>query len=334
MNMLSYAVVVLVVQSRFRRPDAIIGSTVHPFAAAAALVAARIRGARFLFEIRDLWPQTLVDMGAMPSGSIAARGLWWMEAVLVRRAEIVITLLPRMAEYLAQRGLPTDRILYLPNGVRSRMDPPEAAPRHVSEMLDRLEAEGRFVVGYVGAHGRANGLQVIVDAAARLQSEGDRRIHVVLVGDGPEKPGLLASARDLGLANVTFVDPVARAAVAAVLHRLDAAILHLSYVDVFRYGISPNKLFDYMANECPVLFACESGNDPVTEAGAGISLPPEDPAALAAAMRQMAGLPHRERRRMGAAGRRYIERNHDLERLAARLGDYLRTGRLVGSEAT
>jgi glycosyltransferase involved in cell wall biosynthesis len=337
-NMLSYGAVVLVAQRRLQRPAAVIGSTVHPLAAAAAYIAARLRGARFLFEIRDLWPQTLVDMGVLRPGSFAARLMWWLEAVLVNRAETVITLLPGVSEYLRQRRLPTDRILYVPNGVRLQANSLEEAPRRTTETFDRLRADGRFLCGYLGAHGRANGLHVVLGAAAELQRLGDRTVHVVLIGDGPEKPDLVSTARGLGLANVTFMEPVNKNAVPAVLRQLDAGILHLSDVDVFRYGISPNKLFDYLANGLPVLFACRSGNDPIQDAQAGISLAPDDPSALAAAMLSLAALPPSERRRMGGAGRRYVEQHHDIEQLAVRLGDHIRrgtpgSGRPAGDEA-
>src|SRR4029079_7974298 len=124
-NMVSYAAVVLLAQRRFRRPGVVIGSTVHPFAAVAAYLAARLRGARFFLEIRDLWPQTLIDMGALRKESLSARLLWWLEGALVRRAELVITLLPGVSEYLEERRLPTDRILYLPNGVWIEESAPE-----------------------------------------------------------------------------------------------------------------------------------------------------------------------------------------------------------------
>ncbi len=115
-NMLSFLVMFLVVQARLPRPDFVIGSTVHPFAALGGWIAARLRGARFAFEIRDLWPQTLVDLGAMRVGSPGERLLRILEAFLVRRASTVITLLPGVRDYLAEQGLPNGHVVYLPNG--------------------------------------------------------------------------------------------------------------------------------------------------------------------------------------------------------------------------
>jgi len=331
--MLSYSVMALVVQRRLSRPDAVIGSTVHPFAAAAGFIAARLRGARFLFEIRDLWPQTLIDMGVLREGSFAARSMRWLEAMLVRRAEVVITLLPATSEYLAERCLPTEHALYLPNGVRLGTSAPTLPPAQIAVLLDRLKADGTFVYGYLGAHGRANHLDVVLDAAALLSKQADIAIHVVLIGDGPEKSHLMRRAGALGLKNLAFADPIPKDAVPGTLRRLDGAILHLADVDVFRFGISPNKLFDYLANEVPVLFACRSRNDPVADAGAGISLRPDDAPALALAMRTMAALPAAERRRMGSMGRRYVEQHHDIDLIAAQLADRLR-GMISGGSST
>jgi len=204
--MLSYSVMALVVQRRLSRPDAVIGSTVHPFAAAAGFMAARLRGARFFFEIRDLWPQTLIDMGVLREDSFAARSMRWLEAMLVTRAEVVITLLPATREYLAQRGLPTDHVLYLPNGVRLGTSAPTLPPARIAVLIDRLKADRTFVYGYLGAHGRANDLDVVLDAAALLSQQADIAIHVVLIGDGPEKSHVMRRAGALGLKNLAFVD--------------------------------------------------------------------------------------------------------------------------------
>ncbi len=332
LNMLSFLVVFLVVQARRRRPDFVVGSTVHPFAALGAWLAARLRGGRFAFEVRDLWPQTLVDLGAMRVGSPGERLLRALEAFLVRRASAVITLLPGMGDYLAGRGLPTDHVVYIPNGadLAAFATPqafdlrPATAERALGEIA-RLRAEGRFVLGYLGAFGRVNRVDLLVEAAAHAETTAPGRIGVVLVGDGPELPAVDRAAR--GVTSVAVVAPIPKQAVPLVLRALDATVVHTTYTPVYRYGISFNKLFEYMAAERPVVFACESAYDPVAATGAGISIPPDDPDRLAEAFLEMAALSPEARAAMGDAGREYVAREHNFERLGALLNDVVE-GRL------
>lgn len=325
-NMASFAVVFFVVQFRFRAPDAVVGSTVHPFAALAAWVVARIRRARFLFEIRDLWPQTLVDLGAMRDGSVGERLLRWIEAFLVRRATRVITLLPGVASYLAGRGLPTDRVVYIPNGVDLGVfdapvaEPPPAAVAEALDAVRDLRAGGRFVLGYVGSFGRVNRLDVIIAAAAAADEREPGRTGLVIVGDGPERAELerLATAAP----GVVIIAPaVPKRFVPTVLRALDAAVVHATSTPVYRYGISFNKLFEYMAAGRPVLFACDSAYDPVADVGAGISVQPDRPDLLADALVALVATPAERLAAMGAAGRSYVEREHNIDGLASRLAD-------------
>jgi glycosyltransferase involved in cell wall biosynthesis len=189
-NMLSFLVAFLIVQTRERSPDHVIGSTVHPFAALGGWLVARLRGARFLFEIRDLWPQTLVDLGAMRVGSPGERLLRGLEALLVRRASVVITLLPGMRDYLTEDCRPitwshpsSADLDVLDRAVGSR---PEAVT-HALEAIARLKADGRFVLGYVGAFGRVNRLDIVVEAAAEAERRHPGHVGMVLIGTGPER---------------------------------------------------------------------------------------------------------------------------------------------------
>lgn len=318
-NMLSYAVSVTFVQLRYPRPDVVIGSSVHPFAALAGWIVARQRRARFVYEIRDLWPQTLIDIGAMRAGSLQARVLRWIESFLVERAWRVITVLPGTSDYLEQRGLPTDHVVYVPNGVRLG-DPgsSEALPEPVATAFEQWRAAGRFVAVYAGSHGLVNGLGVILEAATLLDSRGSP-VQVALVGDGPDKPALMARARELGLRNVTFLDPVPKAAVQALLAMADATLFHLADADVFRYGISSNKLFDYLASGKPVVFACASSNNPVADARAGRWIAPEDPAAMADALEELSRTDPGVLAEMGDRGRRHVAEHHDIALLARKV---------------
>ena len=325
-NMLSFLAMLLVVQTRLQAPGAIIGSTVHPFAALGAWIVARLRGSAFIFEVRDLWPQTLVDLGAMREGSSGERLLRVIEAFLVRRAAIVITLLPGMRDYLAERGLPVDHVRYLPNGVDLEafdraIDRDGSSPAVVTSLatIDRMRREGRFIYAYVGALGRVNEVATIVRAATIAEARVPGRIGVVLVGDGPERPELERMVRDLD--PVVLADPIPKRSVPVVLRAIDAGIVHATANPVYRYGISFNKLFEYLAAGRPVVFACDSAYDPVAIAKAGISLSPSDPDRLADALLRLADATSASRARMGSAGRDYVAREHDIERLAEELAE-------------
>jgi len=321
LNMLSYLVTFLVVQTRSKAPDSIVGSTVHPFAALGAWVAARLRGARFIFEIRDLWPQTLIDLGAMRVGSPVERLLRTLEAFLVRRASVVITLLPGMRDYLAEQGLPADHVVYIPNGANltafggsGRVDDeePGAVTRCLGEVR-RLRSEGRFVLAYLGAFGRVNRIDVIVAAAAIAEERAPGRVGVLLVGEGPARAELeLLTAADPAVA---FGPAVPKRFVPPILQAVDATIVHTTHTPVYRYGISFNKLFEYMAARRPVVFACESAYDPVQSTGAGLTVRPDDPERLAEAFLELAAATPEARAAMGAAGRAYVAREHNIERL-------------------
>jgi glycosyltransferase involved in cell wall biosynthesis len=324
-NMLTYLAAFLLVQTRFPPAETIIGSTVHPFAALGAWLVARRRGARFLFEVRDLWPQTLVDLGALREGSPGERLLRAIEAFLVRRASFVIALLPGMPDYLQQRGLPTHHVVYIPNGVDLAVFDAVVADdggvpdsvRGALEAIRVMRAEGRFVVGYVGSFGRVNKLEVIVRAAALAEATAPGRIGLILIGDGAERADLERLASSGG--PVALGPAVPRRYVPTILRALDATIVHATSTPVYRYGISFNKLFDYMAAARPVVFACDSAYDPVAAVGAGISIRPDDPQLVAEACLELADAGPERRARMGAAGREHLVREHDLERLGETL---------------
>jgi glycosyltransferase involved in cell wall biosynthesis len=329
LSMLSYLVVAIVVQSRFRRPTHVIGSTVHPLAALAGYLVAGMRLARFFFEIRDLWPQTLIDLGAMRERSAAARVLRRLERFLVEHSSGVIAVLPGVAAYLAEASVRPAELLYLPNGVAPPRESPGRLGTSTRQLLERIGGwrdGGRFVLVYTGSHGVHNRLGVVLDAARRLAA-AERRIMIVLVGDGTEKPDLAARLDAEPLDNLVMHDPIAKADVPTLLASADACLLHMTRTPVYRYGVSFNKLFDYMASGRPVLFACEASNDPVADADAGLSVPPDDPDAMAAAAVDLSRMPASELARLGANGRRYVEEQHDVRELARQLTGFLEQSR-------
>lgn len=292
------------------RPDVVIGSTVHPFAAWSAERLARRHGAAFCFEIRDLWPQTLIDLGRISKHGVQARLLAWLERRLCRGANRVVTLLPGVADYLVNRGIHHRGIVYVPNGV------------NMSEIPRREPPGGdSFTLMYLGAHGNANALETLLSALVLVRDDQHGPpVQCRLIGDGPLKPTLLAMAQELGLSNVSFESAVSRAEVADIAAAADAFVLCTRDLpDLYRYGVSMNKLYDYMAMARPTVVAMDARNNPVSECGGGVTVRPEHPRLLADAILNVARMPATEREEMGLRARHYVAQNYDFELLSDRL---------------
>ena len=308
-NMLVFAFRVLQVPKHcHRRPDVIYGSTPSLFAALAGLILAQRLGVAFVLEIRDIWPQTLIDMGMSrfhPFVVLSAA----IERHLYRHADAIVTLMPDAAPHLVALGTARERVHWIPNGVNFGLVPPVAPP----QQKDILE------VIYAGAYGGGNNPEIILDAAAKLRQRGGPALSFRLVGNGLGKASLVAKKAALGLANVSVEPPVPKSQVYALLSQADIAIVPFMRLAVHRYGVSSNKLFDYMAVAKPIVLAGLSSKHYVEDAGCGIECSPDEPDALADALSALAGMSPQERWEMGLRGRRYAEQNHDFARLALKL---------------
>lgn len=316
-NMLDYTRAVLKREnlSGLEAPDAIIGSSVHPLAAWAGRRLARRHGVPFIFEVRDLWPQTLIDMGRLSHGHPAAVALRGLEKSLYRDAARIIVLLPKAHEYIMRFGVPAEKIVWIPNGADVENFPAQPA----------RQPDGSFTLMYFGAHGSTNGLENLLTAMQHVRDNpAGRHIVLRLIGEGPLKSSLVAAAREKGLDNVRFEDPVPKSRIPALAAQADAFVICVRNLPgLYRFGISMNKIFDYMAAARPTIISVDAINNPIAEAGAGVTVPPENPRALADAIVNLAALPAAERAKMGEAGRRHLEENYDMERLATRLASVL-----------
>jgi len=288
------------------QPDVVIGSSPHLIAANAASQLARRFKAVFVAEIRDIWPQSLVDLGVSPKHPfvIYQGGL---EKKVYRCAKGLVTLLPGSVPYFVGMGVPKSRILVVPNGIDLSLAPPV-----------QPEPSG-FTAIYTGAHGPANNLDVVLDAA-KLCKE---KVQFRLVGSGPEKARLIERRDSEGIANVEFGEPVSKTEVFGLLARANVCIHCLSDAKVFSHGVSPNKMFDYMSAGRPVVVSASVKDSPVELAGCGTIVPAGDAVALASAIDEIATLDSEERSLMGLRGRQYVEEHHDLAKLAANLADFL-----------
>ena len=305
------------VTAQLPRPDIVIGSSVHPFAAFSGALLARRFGVPFIFEVRDLWPQTLVDMGRLRDDAFVTWALRKLELWLYRHAARTVVLLPLAWEYIVPLGIAKEAVVWIPNGVDLSL-----FPRSINAYATKHQG---FTFMYFGAHGQANGLVSLLDAMALIQKmPAAQRIRLRLIGDGPLKPALVEQARKLQLSNVQFEAPIAKSQIPAVAAQADAFIIPIPDLPrLYRFGISPNKLFDYLAAGRPIIIATSAANNPVADAGAGLTVPPSDPEALADAMAQLSQMHPVELQRLGDAGRDYVERNHGMDQLAERLASVL-----------
>jgi len=286
------------------RPDVIIGSSPHLFAALAALRLARRLRVPFVLEVRDLWPESIVAAGG--SRSPAYHALGSLARYLYARADRIIVLARGTGDHLAAVGVDPARIVYVPNGA----DPLPFA-RH------RARPAAPFTLIYAGAHGPANGLDTVLDAAALLR---DHPVRIVLVGDGPSKSALQARAAREELPNVEFRDPVPKTAMAELLASAHAGLMVLRDAPLFAFGVSPNKLFDYLAAGLPVV--CNVPGDVAAmlrDAAAGEQATDSSPSALAAAILRLAQQTPDALRTMGDAGHAWVGREHSRPVLAQRL---------------
>jgi glycosyltransferase involved in cell wall biosynthesis len=304
--------------ARERRPDMVLASSPHPLSVYGAARLADVAGARFVFEIRDLWPLSLVELGSLTFRNPVIRVLDHAEAYGCRRADKVVSLLPCVHDYMTQRGVHQSRWVHIPNGVLpSEWERPwPAIPKAMSASLSDLRGKGFHIVGYAGAHGVPNELDTLLDAAALLRNE---KIAIALVGSGSEKLRLQRRAMDERLDNVHFFEPVRKKQIPALLQWFDVAYIGWHRQPLYRFGIAPNKLMDYMMAGRPVLHAVDAGNDSVRDANCGITVPPKDPHAVASGLRRLMGLSEEERTGLGNRGRDFVVKNHSYPLLAQRL---------------
>ena len=292
------------------KPDVVIGSSPDPFAAFGAQRAAAKYRAKFIYEVRDFWPLSLIELGKLHPLHPLALTMGFIERFLCKRSNRVISVQKHAGLYLASRRVPENKFVHLPNGIDLSLFPEPSSK----------EPGDDFVFMYFGAHGNGNGLENILFAMKTVEAnDPTAHIHLRLIGDGPLKEALKAQAAVLGLKRVSFEAPIPKRDIPILAATADALVFNVVDMPVLRYGISANKLFDYLAAKRPVIFACNASDDLVAAAHAGLSVPAGDHAALAKAMLKLAAMDSATLKQMGENGRNHVETMHSFEALGETL---------------
>lgn len=319
-NMLSFAYRAILLGFHLKEtPTSIIGSCVHPFAVLAAYLLAKRKKARFIFEVRDLWPQTLVDLGEISEHHVVTRFLRKLEVFLYRHANQVIVLQAGASEYIMKFGIPAQRITWIPNGVNLNGTVAELPP-DLDESIRQLKAGGTFLAAYAGSHGVADGLSTILEAADILKKQGNSTIRVLLVGDGPEKLNLQKMANDLKLDNVSFYSPISKKCIPRFLSHMNVLIVHAKKTPILKYGLSFNKLFDYLAAGKPIILAVETSLSSMGDlVNCTRVIPPDNAEILADTLGELSTLPVKELEKLGREARILAEKDYSISILVDKL---------------
>lgn len=297
------------------KPDAVLSSSPSPIAFLGAQRLAKKFRARLVFEVRDIWPLTLTEIGGYSPKHPFIRFMQWVEDKAYRDSDAVVSNLKNSVEHMVSRGMTPAKFTWVSNGFSL-----DEVNQNASLNLAAANQipQGKFIVGYTGTLGVANALGTFIEAASRLRGYTD--IVFLLVGGGKEKSALQAIAKAKNIDNVVFIDPIPKVEIQAMLSKFDACYMGLTKDPLFRFGVSPNKLFDYLYSGKPIIYGIESGDyKPVYEANAGIQILAEDVQQLADAVLKLYRMPAEERVLMGANGRKIAIEQYEYGQLASSL---------------
>jgi glycosyltransferase involved in cell wall biosynthesis len=307
-------------------PDVVIASSPQLLVGLSGWWLARCKRAKFIFEVRDLWPESLAAVGVGSPDSFFYRSLSRIAGFLYRNSDHIVVVTDAFRDFLVQHwGLPPEKISVVENGVEVDRFSPKASDHDVRAGLD---AEGRFVVSYIGTMGNAHGLQALVEAAAKLQ-DASPQVLFLLLGEGAEKRQLQSLAQTRGLTNLCFLNQQPRENIPAYICASDACVVMLKNSEIFRTVI-PSKMLEFMSCARPVILGVEGqARKILEEAQAGICFEPENSSALANAVLHLAGNPQLGET-LGRNGRRHILQHFSRYQTSVAYIDLL--NRLLGKE--
>jgi glycosyltransferase involved in cell wall biosynthesis len=310
MNYVSYMLTATLCALAVRRVDAIVATSPQFFCGWAGVLCRWFLRRPLLLEIRDIWPESIVTVGAMKRSPVM-RVLEVLEQKMYATARRIATVGDGYREQLVRRGVPDEKIAVVPNGV----DVSQFVPRQpVPELRARWRGEGRFVCAYIGTVGMAHGLDVVVRAARKLKAAGRTDVVFWIVGDGAERTRLETECREAGLDQVVFTGLVPKSQIADVIASCDACLVHLRKTELFETVI-PSKIFEIMAMNVPIVMGVRGQAQEIVLSGqAGVAMIPEDEDSLLAGIETIA-----DDRESYSRGRDYVARHFDRDRLAQRL---------------
>lgn len=286
--------------------DYCIGDSVPPTAGLSAYIVAAVKGCKFIFQVRDVWPIALVYDKAIKKNSITYAALRILEVFLYKRCTKIFATVPLLSTHVVECGVSSSKIAYIPNGVDLDV---------ISYSSSNHIRDNKVVITYAGGFGNAHDAESIVRAAEILKSCAFH-LEFNFYGEGVKLESCKQLAKSLSLDNVNFYKSVDKKHLSMILSNSDILVAAVTDSDAYKFGINLNKIYDYLAAGRPIVLACKSQHRPVEDARCGYIVEPEQPAQIAERILDICKLSNEEREMLGRNAREYAEVNYNLDELA------------------
>ncbi len=295
--------------SKMKKPDVVIASPMAPFLVISAYKIAKKYNAKFIFEVKDIWPLSIIELGNISPNNPLIKMMSWCEKFAIKKADYVVSSLQNYGEHLKKDLNINKDFIWINNGIDlEEMRKNEPLPIDIKNKIPT----NKFIIGYTGTVGIANALDSFLEAANILK---DKDIAFIVVGNGKEKDNLIKKYGNLK--NVIFIEPIKKHQVQNMLSLFDACYIGLKKENLFKYGVSPNKLFDYMFSGKPIVYAIDSGKSNLIKlANCGISVGAQNAKEIAQGILTLFNMSKEQREILGKNGKIYVVKNFTYEQLA------------------
>jgi len=295
---------------QMKRPDFIIASPMAPFLTIPAYRLAKKFDVKFIYEIKDIWPLSIIELGNISANNPLIKMMSWCEKFAVKKANIIVSSLQNYGEHLQNDLFINKDFIWVNNGINiEEMQNIKALPKSIKKLIPK----NKFIVGYTGTIGIANTIDTFCQVAKKMQKNID--ILFVVVGDGKEKANLINRYGELD--NILFIDSIPKVQVQSMLALFDICYIGLKKERLFRYGVSPNKLFDYMYSGKPILYAIDSGKSNIVDfSNCGISVEAQNIDSIVKGIEYIYRLSQEQREKLGQNGKKYVLEHFTYEKLA------------------
>ena len=293
------------------KPDVVIASSTYPMDIFPARNIAKKYSAKLIFELHDLWPLSLYELGAFTPKNPFAKCVQYAEDYYCKYSDKVVSILPKTKDYLVSRGMQEHKFEHIPNGIDSKQIASKELPKGIKDKLDKIKLNYNFLIGYTGTLNTANNLELLLNAEIPSDTA------IVLFGSGPNKEKLESIVKNKKAKNIFFMGRVSPDEVSDALNYLDVLYKSFLYKNVFKYGISPIKIPNYMLSAKPIVHAFQNNsNNLIKEADCGLCVSPDSTDDLTKAIITLKNMTPEARKEIGERGRKHVIENYDYDVLA------------------